>query len=104
MSSTEAGPNRCNVTGSEMLPVEAGSADEICAAIQAAAESHAAGTSYSVEVRVLSSSSMAATVSLGTGRTLPEHKLAVNDRKLNRSSIQRFAEALGEQIAGANAK
>ena len=55
---------RCQVIGGEKLPAEAGSADEICAAILAAADSRGAGTSYSVEVRVLSPSSMAATVQL----------------------------------------
>ena len=101
MSSAEDQSKRCVVRNGEALPVDAGSADEICAAIEAAASSLAPAADYTVEVRVLSSSSLAATVRLATGQVLPERKLAISDRTLNRSAVRHFAKGIGEQIARA---
>jgi hypothetical protein len=97
MNNPNYGP-RCEVVGAELLPAEAGGADAICAAIRAAAESQAPGVSFSVEVRVQSASSLAATVRLADGRTLAEQKMAVSDRQLNRGSIDRFAAAIAAEI------
>lgn len=102
MSSADIRPARCQLVGDRKLPADAGSGDEICAVIERVAATLAPSASYSVEVRVLSPSSMAATVRLATGQTLPEQKMAISDRKLNRGSIQRFARAIGTQIAQAS--
>ena len=97
MNSPDHGPH-CQVTGEELLPAEAGGADAICASIRAAAQKQAPGVSFSVEVRVQSASSLAATVRLGDGRALAEQKMAVSDRQLNRGSIDRFAAAIAAEI------
>ena len=104
MGSANVQHKRCEVLNSQALPADAGNADEICAAIETAAGSLAPGAGYSVEVRVVSASSLAATVRLAAGEVLPERKLAISDRKLNRSAIQRFAQSIGQQIALASQK
>ena len=91
----------CQVTGGELLPVETGGPDALCAAIRSAAQKQAAAVPFSVEVRVLSAASLAATVRLADGRTLAEQKMAVSDRLLNRGSIDRFAAAIAAEISRA---
>ena len=49
----------------------------------------------------LSRSSLAGVVRLAGGEVLPEHKLAVRDRPLNPSSIDRFAAAVAAEAARA---
>ena len=100
MNSLDQGAG-CRVVGAGQLPAETGGADAICAAIRSAAQQQAPGVSFSVEVRVLSASSLAAAVSLADGRTLPEQKFAVSDRLLNRGSIDRFAAAIAAEIGRA---
>ena len=100
---TQSGsPDRCQVIGAEKLPAETGGARQVCAAIEAAAATRAPGSGYSVEVRVLSDSMLAARVRMADGQSLPEQKMAVSDRKLSRSSIDRFAIAIGEAIGRAS--
>ena len=86
------------------MPADVGGPDAICAAIQAAAQKEAPGASFSVEVRVLSASSLAAIVRLADGRTLPEQKMAVSDRQLGRGSIDRFAAAIAAEIGRAGSR
>lgn len=102
MSHSASRPDRCQVIGGDKLPAEIGGARQICAAIEAAAASRAPEAGYSVEVRVLSDYMLSARVRMADGRALPEQKLAVSDRKLNRRSIDRFAITIGEAIAGAS--
>jgi len=94
----------CQVVGAGLLPADSGGADAICAAIDAAAAEQAPGTSFTVEVRVLSASSLAAIVRLGDGRALPEQKMAVSDRNLDRGSIDRFADAIAAEIGKATGR
>jgi hypothetical protein len=91
----------CRIVSGAKLPAESGGERQLCAAIDAAAREVAPGTPFTVEVRVLSASSLAAIVTLQDGRKLPEQKLAVSDRKLNRESIERFAAAIAKAAADA---
>lgn len=98
MAST-SGVSPCTVIGADKLPPAAGGATAICAAIDKAVASASPGAVYRVEVRVLSPSSLAATIRTSGGRVLPEQKMAVSDAKLTKASIERFARALGAQLA-----
>lgn len=71
----------------------------ICDAINAAVAEQAPGALQHVEVTVTSASSLTAVVALAGGRVLPEQKMAVSDRQLNRGSIERFAAAVATEIA-----
>lgn len=97
-----ANPHRCTVLGHEKLPSEVGGEQQVCLAINGAIAARTPAANYSVEVRVLSSSMVAATVRMADGRELPEQKMAVSDRLLNRNSIDRFAAAIAEAIYHAN--
>jgi hypothetical protein len=61
----------------------------------------AAGRRFSVEVKVLGRSALAATVTTADGSILPEQKMASSDRSLTRGSIERFARALAGAVAQA---
>ena len=101
MGQAEMKPTACRVAGGAKLPAETGGERQLCAAIDAAARERASAVPFTVEVRVLSASSLAATVTLKDGRKLPEQKLAVSDRQLNRQSIERFAAAIARAAADA---
>lgn len=90
---------RCAVEGADKLPSEVGGPEGICDAVRAAVNERAPGATFSVQVRVISPSSLAAVVTLADGRVLPEQKMAVSDRQLNRASIERFASAVAAEIA-----
>ena len=93
--------DRCRVIGAEMLPADVGGSQSLCDAIEAAAASRAPGAEFTVEVEVVSPSSLSANVRLGDGTLLPKQKLSVSDRQLNRSSIGRFASAIADAINAA---
>jgi hypothetical protein len=98
MSAPQAsGP--CRVVGGEKLPNGAG-ATAICAAIERAMASRAPTVRYSAEVRVLSKAALSATI-VANGRTLPEQQFAVSDRDLNPGAIERFAQALADEVVKA---
>ena len=86
----------CRVVGGEKLPATAGSADSICAAIARAAAAAAPAARFSVEVRVLGQSALAATLTTSEGKILPEQKFASSDRLLTPNSIDFFARSLVE--------
>jgi hypothetical protein len=94
----------CVVTGGDKLPPEAGGIGGLCNAIMAAIARQPADLPATVDVRVLSASSLSARVTLADGRVLPEQRMAVNDRQLNRSSIERFAGAIAAEIARAGGR
>ncbi len=96
-------PGQCRIVGGTKLPVASGGPQALCAAIEAAAAKQAPGAAYTVQLRVLSAYSLAAAVRMADGRSLPEQKLAVTDRALNRASIDRFANAIANSIAQAAA-
>ena len=86
----------CHVIGGDKLPASAGTADSICAAIVSAAAANAPAARFSVEVRVLGHSALAATLITADGKTLPEQKYASSDRQLTPDSIEFFAGSLVE--------
>jgi hypothetical protein len=103
MAGSAAEAPACVITGADKLPAGL-SGDAICAEIRAAARKASSGTGFSVEVRVVSASSLAARIRLRDGRTLPEQKMAVSDRQLNSGSIERFALAIASAVAGSAAR
>lgn len=96
MNSPSSHPVVCHVIGGDKLPASAGSPDSICDAILSAAAAHAPHARFSVEVRVLGQSALAATLTTADGKTLPEQKFASSDRLLNPDSIEFFAKSLVE--------
>ena len=88
----------CQVVDGDKLPAESGGQAALCDAIQRAVMSKAPNAKFTVEVKVLSSSRLAATLT-SEGRTLPDQKFASMDRELTRSSFERFAAAIADQIA-----
>ena len=98
MASPSGQPAPCRIVDGDKLPDESGGAAALCSAIERAAAAKAPGVAYTVEVRVLSSSRLAATLKSG-GRQLPEQNFAVMDRELNGVSFERFAEALADRLA-----
>ena len=94
-------PDRCRVNGEELLPAEVGGPQALCGAIEAAADSRAPGIAFTVEIQVMSASSLSADVKLGDGTSLPKQKLSDSDRALNKSSVGRFASAIADAIVAA---
>lgn len=103
MSQSIERADRCRVVGGDKLPAETGGPAALCAAIKQAAQERAPGTDFSVTVQVLSNYSLSAIVQLDDGRQLPEQKMAISDRGLNRSSVEFFASAIAAEIARAKA-
>ncbi|MEA3058271.1 MAG: hypothetical protein QOF34_1086, partial [Sphingomonadales bacterium] len=68
MSAPGQAQRPCRVSGADKLPAQAGGADAICAAIERAVAAGAPNVRYSADVRVLSKSSLAATLVV-SGRT-----------------------------------
>ena len=97
MSSPNQSP-RCRVVDGDKLPAESGGAVALCAAIERAVSERAPGVAFTAEVRVLSSSRLAATLTRD-GHELPEQRFAIMDRDLTASSFDRFAETLADQVA-----
>lgn len=89
----------CRVIGGDKLPAEIGGPDALCAAIARAAASEASASRFSVEVRVLTGSSLAATLKTADGTTLPEQRFAISDRTLTKGSLDRFAKSLVSAVA-----
>ena len=88
----------CRVIDGGKLPATSGGADALCQAIEQAVSERAPGLAFSAEVRVLSSSRLAATL-IANGKALPDQKFASMDRELTKSSFERFARAIAEQVA-----
>ena len=98
MSSADIQSPHCQVVDAGKLPAESGGAAALCAAVERAASERAPGVQFSAEIRVISSSRLAATVTR-EGRKLPDHNFATMDRDLSSNSFERFAAALAEQLA-----
>jgi len=91
----------CRVVGGDKLPAATGGPDALCAAIMRAAAAETPAKKFSVEVRVLGSSLLAATLTTADGTTLPEQKFSISDRSLTKGSLERFAKALVGEVARA---
>jgi len=91
---------RCSVVLGEKLPAGFGGGPGICEAVERAIATVAPGVRYTAEVRVLSSTRLAALLVVN-GRALPEQKFAIVDSELNAGSIHRFAQSIATQVAEA---
>ena len=98
MASPSGQSTPCRVVDGDKLPDESGGAAALCTAIERAAAARAPGVAFTVEVKVLSSSRLAATLTRD-GHQLPEQKFASMDREQTRSSFERFAAAIADQLA-----
>jgi hypothetical protein len=101
MTSPTAQPIVCRVVDGNKLPASSGGADALCAAIRQAVDAGAMKSRFDVEVRVLGQSSLSATLTTASGKTLPVQKFAASDRALTRTSFERFAQALVDAAAKA---
>lgn len=100
MASPSGQSASCRIVDGDKLPDGSGGAAALCTAIERAAAARAPGVDFTVEVKVLSSSRLAATVT-SAGRSLPEQNFATMDRELTGGSFERFAAALADQLARA---
>lgn len=91
---------RCQVTDAGKLPDKSGGANALCAAIESAVSARAPGVAFTVDVRVISASRLAANVTRA-GKPLPKQQFAIMDRELGEDSFGRFAAAIADQIAKA---
>ena len=91
---------RCNVVSGEKLLAASGGGRAICEAVEGAIAAAAPHARYTAEVRVLSSTRLAAGLVVN-GRALPEQKFAIVDSELNAGSIRRFAQSIATQVAEA---
>lgn len=89
---------RCSVVEGDKLPPETGGTDALCAAVQRAIATVAPNARYTVEIRVLSPSRLAAVLAVN-GQTLPQQNFAITDSTLNRGAIERFASSLAAEVA-----
>jgi hypothetical protein len=92
---------RCNVVGEAKLPASSSGGVAICARVERAIAELAPTARYNAEIRVVSSSRLAATLVVN-GRTLPEQKFAIMDRELNAEALERFARSLAAEVAKAS--
>lgn len=97
---TDAGHGRCTIVGADKLPAEAGGADALCSAVRRAIAAKAPNADFTAELKVMTPSMVTAALVVN-GRDLPEQKFAVMDRKLNRASLERFAQSIATTVAKA---
>ena len=98
MSTPSSHTHACRVADGDKLPAGSGGPRALCAAIERAVAERAPGISFTIEVRVLSQSRLAATLTRD-GEKLPEQNFAVMDRDLSTDSFERFARALANVVA-----
>ena len=91
---------RCQVVNAGKLPPASGGAKALCAAIRREMDKRAPGLAYHATVTVLSPARLGATVHV-PGRPAIEQNVSSMDRPLARSSFDRFAKAIAEEVAGA---
>jgi hypothetical protein len=101
MASPSGQSTPCRIVDGDKLPDGSGGAAALCTAIERAAAAKAPGVAYTVEVKVLSPSRLAAILT-ADGRRLPEQNFATMDRDLNGVSFERFAAALADRLAEAH--
>ena len=93
----------CRVIDGGKLPANSGGAKALCEAVTAAVEAQAPGQGYSVEIRVLGSSRLAALVMMKNGRKIAEQNLASMDKPITSGSFKRFAAAIAAKLAKSGA-
>lgn len=92
----------CKVVGVEKMLAEAGGSANLCERVRSEAAVSAPGIRFAVEIRAPSTDTLAAKILLSDGRVLPDLKITMNDRKLDRVSVGRFASAIVTQAAEAS--
>ena len=104
MSSESSGRGECRVTDGKELPAETGGEDALCQSIRQALAAKLPGVGFTADVRVLSRSSLSATIVAADGRKVPEMRHQVMDATLSRKSFERFANSLAAKLAAAPVK
>ena len=84
---------QCRVTAGSKLSADLNTA--ICSEVKRAVAAAIPNTPFSVEVTAMSTSRLAADMKVN-GKTLPQQNFAVMDSQIDRNSIRRFAQSLGE--------
>jgi len=92
--------NRCQIMGGDKLPAVSGGSATVCAEIERAIGASAPNVQYSIEVKVLSATRLAASLMVD-GHALPEQHFAIMDSELDAGAIQRFAASLARVVAQA---
>ncbi|MCL6699444.1 hypothetical protein LZ496_11705 [Sphingomonas sp. NSE70-1] len=88
----------CSVVGAEKLLADAGGPASLCELVKIAAAAAAPGVPFAVEIRSPSAHTLAARISLPDGRVLPDLNITINDRVMDRGSIERFASAIASRV------
>lgn len=101
MTESANSPVGCQVSGADKALAEAGGPRVLCDLIKRAAKVQAPGVPFDVEVHAPSTYSLSAKVRFPDGRVLPELKMAVSDRRIDRGSIERFATAVLDSVVKA---
>jgi hypothetical protein len=86
---------RCTVSGPDTLVSALGGADALCAIIQRATAS--SGAQAFVRVELLNPHAAVARTTVA-GRALPERRIDISDRPLNRRAIESLAKAVADQL------
>ena len=92
-SAAKSPQGTCRIAPGSKLSAELNGA--LCTEVKRAVAEAIPGTPFSVEVTAMSSSRLAAEMTVN-GRALPKQNFAVMDNKIDRNSIRRFAQSLGE--------
>ena len=98
-SAAKAPPGTCRIAPGSKLPADLNGA--LCKEVERAVAEAIPGTPFSVEVTAMSSSRLAAEMTVN-GRALPKQNFAVMDNQIDRSSIRRFAQSLSEIAKASN--
>jgi hypothetical protein len=94
---TASSAAHCTVSGPDTLVSALGGADALCAIIQRATAS--SSPQAVVHVELLNSHAAVARTTVA-GRTLPERRIDISDRPLNRRAIESLAKAVADQLHG----
>ena len=98
-SAAKAPQGTCRIAQGSKLPADLNGA--LCKEVERAVAEAIPGTPFSVEVTAMSSSRLAAEMTVN-GRALPKQNFAVMDNQIDRSSIRRFAQSLSEIAKASN--
>ena len=90
-----SGAARCTVSGPDALISALGGDNAVCAIVDSATAS--SGSRASVHVELLNAHSAVARATVA-GRTLPDRRIDISDRPLNRRAIESLAKAVADQL------
>ena len=92
-SAAKAPQGICRIAPGSKLSADLNGA--LCQEVKRAMAEAIPGTPFSVEVTAISPSRLAAEMTVN-GKSLPQQNFAVMDNRIDRNSIRRFAQSLGE--------